>query len=61
MADSGFTIQNELAPLTVELNIPSFLGDRTQLTEAIVEESQTIASIQIHVEGAITRIKKFKI
>ena len=57
MADSGSTIQ----PLTVELNIPSFLGDRAQLTEAIVEESQTIASIQIHVEGVITRIKKFKL
>ena len=28
MAERGFTIQNELAPLNVELNIPSFLGGR---------------------------------
>ena len=32
MADRGFTIQNELAPLDVELNILSFLGGRAQLT-----------------------------
>ena len=61
MADRGFTIQNELAPLSVELNIPSFLGGRAQLTEAEVKETQTIASVRIHVERAITRIKKFKV
>ena len=60
MADRGFTIENELAPLNVELNIPSFLGGRAQLTKAEVEESQTVASVRIHVERAITRIKKFK-
>ena len=32
MAERGFTIQNELAPLDVELNILSFLGGRAQLT-----------------------------
>ena len=55
MTDRGFTIQNELAPLNAELSIPSFLGGRSQLTEAVVKESQTI-----HAERAITRIKKFK-
>ena len=60
MADRGFAVQNELAPLNIELNIPSFLGSRVQLTEAEVKESQTIASVRIHVERAITRIKKFK-
>ena len=30
MADGGFTIQNELAPLNVELNIPSFFGGRSR-------------------------------
>ena len=39
MADRGFTIQNEVKPLNVELNIPSFLGGKTQLTEAEVKES----------------------
>ena len=60
MADRGFTIKSELTPLNVKLSILSFLGVRAQLTEAEVKESQTIASVRIHVERAITRIKKFK-
>ena len=60
MADRGLTIQNELAPLSIELNIPSFLSGRAQLTEAEVKESQTIASVRIRVGRAIIRIKKFK-
>ena len=42
MAGRDFTIQNELPPLNVELNIPSFLGGRVELTEVEVKESQTI-------------------
>ena len=34
---TGFTIQNELAPLNFELNIRLFLGGRAQLTEAEVK------------------------
>ena len=60
MADRGFTIQNELAPLNIELNIPSLLGNRVQLTEANVKESETIASVRVTVEKVITRIKTFK-
>ena len=61
MADRGFTIQNELDPLNVRLSIPSFLGGRSQLTTDEVKESQTIASVRIHVERAIQRVKKFRI
>ena len=61
MADRGFTIQNKLAPLNVELNIPpSFVAGNAHLTEVEVKESQTIAYLRIHVEIAIARIKKFK-
>ena len=60
MADRGFTIQKELAPVNVKLNIPSFLGGRAQLIEAEIKECQTLPSVRIHVERAITRIKKFK-
>ena len=60
MADKGFTVQKELGPLNAKLNIPSLSGGRAQLTEAEVKESQTIASVQIHVERTITKIKKFK-
>ena len=48
MAGREFTIQNELTPLKVELNNPSFLGGKAHLTEAEVKESQTIASVGIH-------------
>ena len=60
MADRGFTIQEELNPLKVRLNIPAFLSGRDQLTKAEVKESQGIASVRIHVERAIQRIKKFR-
>ena len=61
MADRGFTIEDDLKPLSVHLNIPSFLGGRDQLSAAEVKESQTIASVRIHVERAIQRVKKFRI
>ena len=61
MADRGFTIEKELEPLKVTLNIPSFLAGRNQLEKSEVKESQTIASVRIHVERAIARIKKFKV
>ena len=61
MADRGFTIDEELKPLKVNLNIPAFLDDRIQLTKAEVKESKTIALVQIHVERAISRIKKIRI
>ncbi|XP_066936169.1 uncharacterized protein [Clytia hemisphaerica] len=61
MADRGFTVADDLSPLGVSLNIPCFLEGRDQLTAAEVKESQTIASVRIHVERAIQRIKKFRI
>lgn len=61
MADRGFMIEKELEALNVKLNIPAFLAGRNQMNENEVKESQTIASVRIHVERAITRIKKFKV
>ena len=49
MTDRGFTIEEELKPLNVKLNIPSFLDGRDQLTQPEVKESQSIASVRIHV------------
>ena len=60
MADRGFTIEEELKPLKVDLNIPAFLAGRERLTEDEVTESQGIAAVRIHVERAIQRIKKFR-
>ena len=60
MADRGFTIAEDLRKLDVSLNIPAFLEQRDQFTKEEVEESQTIASVRIHVERAIQRVKKFR-
>ena len=57
----SFTIESDLKELKVDLNIPSFLGGRAQLTAAEAKESPTIASVRIHVERAIQRVKKFKV
>ena len=62
MVDCRFTVtESDLKELNVDLNMPSFLSGRAQLTAAIVKESQTIASVRIHVERAIQRVKKFKV
>ena len=60
MADKGFTIE-DLLPLGVSLNIPPFLGSKGQMSPEEVVETQTIASLCIHVERAINKIKNFHI
>lgn len=60
MADKGFLIADLLQPLGVSLNIPPLKMD-TQLTEDQLVETRRIASLRIHVERAIGRIKSFRI
>ena len=60
MADKGFTIQ-DLLPLGVSLNIPFFLGSSSQMPAEDVVKTQEIASLRIHVERAINKIKNFHI
>ena len=43
MADRGFTIQEELKPFKVRLDISAFLTGRNRLTETDVKESQGVA------------------
>ena len=60
MADRGFDIEYDL-PTGVTLNIPPFLGGKPQLS---VEEeiiTRKIASVRVHVERAISRIKNYRI
>ena len=59
MADRGFTIQNELTLIGVKLNIPPFLHGTTQLSGKEMIETRRIASLRIHVERAMERIKNF--
>jgi len=61
MADRGFTIQDQLKPLGVNLNILPFMEGRKQLPAEEVLKGRQIASIRIHVERAIGRIKNFLI
>ncbi|CAN7951069.1 unnamed protein product [Ixodes pacificus] len=60
MADKGFLISELLAKINVQLNIPPFLGQGT-FTETQVKETESIASLRIHVERRIQRIKSFHI
>lgn len=55
MADKGFNIIDLLDP-----NEP-FLSEKGQFDEEEVETTQCIASVRIHVERAISRIKMYKI
>ena len=57
MADRGFDIQDDLTPLGVKLNILPFLKGKKQLEENERIETRRIASLRIHVERAMERIK----
>ena len=61
MVDRGFTIKDQLKEINVELNIPPFLDGRQQLPADEVKRGRQIASLRIHVERAIGRIKQFAI
>ncbi|KAL1479806.1 hypothetical protein MTO96_051563 [Rhipicephalus appendiculatus] len=59
-ADKGFKIQDMLSDINVGLNMPPFLT-RGQFSEDEVRETEDIASLRIHVERRIQRIKNFHI
>ena len=61
MADRGFTIKDQLAAIGIFLNILPFMEGRQQLPAEEVQEGRNIASLCIHVERAIGRIKTFNI
>ena len=57
----ALNIKDLLEPIGVTLNIPLFLSDKAQINEEEVENTQSVASVCIHVETAISRIKMYKI
>ena len=61
MADRGFTIKDMLHKHGAELNLPPFLDGRKQFPAEEVSRSRSIASLRIHVERAIGRMKNYKI
>ncbi|CAN7995181.1 unnamed protein product [Ixodes pacificus] len=60
MADKGFRIEDLLKEINVELNTPPFLRKGNFTTEE-VKETEEIASLRIHVERRIQRVKSFHI
>ena len=60
MADKSFEIADDL-PKGVTLNIPPFLRGNDHLSIEEETERRRIASVRIHVERAISRIKTFRI
>lgn len=60
MADRGFNIDSDL-PEGVKLNIPPFLNGQPQLDLNQENETRQIASVRVHVERAIERVKNYKI
>lgn len=60
MVDRGFQIQ-DIVPPNVTVNIPPFLASRNQMTAEETTETMSIASLRIHVERAIGRIKNYHI
>ena len=61
MADRGFDIEDDLVLLGVHLNIPPFLRGKPQLSQEELISTRRIASLRIHVERAMERIKNFHI
>ena len=59
MADRRFTIRDMLQDLGVDLNIAPFMEGRSQLPASEVKSGWTIASLRVHVERAIRRIKNY--
>ena len=60
MVDKVFTFQ-DLLPLGVSLNIPPLIGSSRQMPTEDVVKTQEIASIGIHLERGINKIKIFHI
>ena len=60
MADRGFDIEDDL-PSNVTLNIPPFLDNKDQLSLDEELTTRKIASVRVHVERAIARIKNYRI
>ena len=60
MADNGFDVESDL-PNGISLNIPPFLCNKEHLSLEEETGTRRIASVRIHVERAIARVKNFRI
>ena len=61
MADKGFTIEDSYEPRGATLNIPPFMHNDKQLSSQDLLKTRRTASLRIHVEWSMERIKNFHI
>ena len=61
MADRGFTIHDLFEQKGVRVNILPFLNGKPQLSEDEIMQARRIATVRIHKEQAIERIKNYHI
>lgn len=59
MADKGFLIRDQLAKAGAGLATPHFLSDKGQFSLQECEQNKTIASLRIHVERSVERLKNW--
>ena len=57
MADKGFDMMEDLAPIGVKLNISLLLRGKSQLHSRELIETRRIASLRVHVEKCMEWIK----
>ena len=60
-AEKGFDVYDLFRNHNIELNHPPFLRGINQFSEEELVEMRRIASLRIHVERAIERIKNYRI
>ena len=61
MADRGFNIQEMLACKGVKVNVPPLMNESGKFNESELLETRRIASLRIHDERAMERIKNYHI
>ena len=61
MADKGFTIRDELAAVGRCLVLPHFLSGKRQFSQEEAEHNKEIASLRIHVDRYMERLKNWHI
>ena len=63
MADRDFNIQElpEIVDKGVKVNVPPFMNESGQFTESELLRTRRIATLRIHVERAIERIKNYHV
>ena len=59
MVDKGFVIQDELASGGAKLTLPHFMNGKKQFTKEASDYNKKIASLRIHVERYMERLKNW--